>query len=276
MNYLHKVALALLLALFFTIVKSARVTLSANSAINTYTLIANTLGNGKSSEETPDCAHPSFGPHITQPFDTTLKRDVFAFSIHVTPDNDGCSNFDRQRNEIKTFDPSPEYLKGRNGETVTYSWNFKLDKDFKPSKSFTHIHQIKAKGGDDGSPVITIIPRFGTSANKLELIHIDSAGTTTKVKIVDLAPFLGQWVHVKEKLTYGSNGQYSIQISTLGTSKATLFEYSNNKLDLWRNGAEYMRPKWGIYRSLNDKANMRDEIVYFDSFCLAKGSDTCK
>jgi len=32
---------------------------------------------------------------------------------------------------------------------------------------------------------------------------------------------------------------------------AQLFSYSNNDLDLWRNGTTVVRPKWGIYRSLN-------------------------
>lgn len=59
-------------------------------------------GFGGTAEEVPDCSHPDFGPHITQTFDSTLNTYVFDFSIHVTPDNDRCINFDRQRNEIKT------------------------------------------------------------------------------------------------------------------------------------------------------------------------------
>ena len=54
-----------------------------------------------------------------------------------------------------------------------------------------------------------------------------------------------------------------------------LLSYENVKLDLWRPGFEFVRPKWGIYRSLNSKEYLRDEQVRFDQFCLGKGSDDC-
>ena len=36
-----------------------------------------------------------------------------------------------------------------------------------------------------------------------------------------------------------------------------------------------IRPKWGIYRSLNNAQQLRDEQVHYDRFCLAKGTDDC-
>jgi hypothetical protein len=128
---------------------------------NTYELINKVLGG--TAYEVPDCAHPHFGPHITQKKDKDLvdnNKSVFAFYIHVSPDNDNCQNDDRQRTEIKTYGPSPSYLKGFSGDTVSFSWSFKLDSGFLPSSTFTHIHQIKAgDGGDDGTPIITLTPR---------------------------------------------------------------------------------------------------------------------
>jgi len=131
---------------------------------NTYDLLNSILGG--TAYETPDCAHKSFGHHITQIKDAELQKPAFAFHIHVTPDNDGCSKFDRQRNEIKTYGPSPKYLKGYLDESVSFKWTFKLDKNFKPSKSFTHIHQIKAGDGEAGSPIMTITPRKGSGVAK--------------------------------------------------------------------------------------------------------------
>ena len=46
--------------------------------------------------------------------------------MHVTPDNDRCINTDRQRNEIKSYDKSPDNLLGVEGEEVVYKWKFKL------------------------------------------------------------------------------------------------------------------------------------------------------
>jgi hypothetical protein len=198
--------------------------------------------------------------------------------MHVTPDNDRCNGAtDRQRNEIKTYGPSPDSLKGQLNETVTYRWKFKIDAGFQPSPSFTHIHQIKAGDGtNDDSPVITITPRAG-SPEKLEIIHTGNTTVSTlgKVKTVDLATFKGTWVEVVEKLTYKTASSYSITIKRI-SDNATLLEYSNTNIDLWRDGASFCRPKWGIYRSLNNVSYLRDEEVRFADFCIAEGSAECR
>jgi hypothetical protein len=79
---------------------------------------------------------------------------------------------------------------------------------------------------------------------------------------------------VYETLTYGSNGAYSI-ILTNFSDGTVLFSYTTDNLDIWRNGTTFVRPKWGIYRSLNNPSYLRDEAVLFQYFCLAKGTDDC-
>ncbi len=255
------------------------VILTADGQTDAYTLITNKLGAGP---ETPDCSHPAFGPHITQAFDNALARNVFVFHIHVTPDNDRCINFDRQRLEIKTDGASPAYLKAALGETVNYTWKFKLDAAFQPESHFTHIHQIKAGDGDAGAPLITITPRSGTP-NILQIIQ--STGSSPGVNLgtlttTPLAPFLGVWVEAYEKITFGSSafsstGSYSLTLKRVSDG-AVLLSYSNNNIDLWRTGTTFCRPKWGIYRSLLDMAALRDEDVLFGNYCLAKGADDCQ
>jgi hypothetical protein len=244
--------------------------LTADGQTDAYTRIKGVLG---ASPETPDCSHPQFGPHITQAVDDDLKKYVFVFNIHVTPDNDRCVNFDRQRLEIKTEGSSPDYVKGFLNDTVTFRWKFKLPSGFQPSTSFTHIHQIKAFDGDDGAPIITLTPRKA-SPNSLQLIHIDSTGTTTFLTSTDLAPFVGIWVEAYEKITYNTHGKYSLVLNRLSDG-AQLFSYSNDDIDMCRNGTTVVRPKWGIYRSLDHPDQLRDEQVLFDHFCLAKGTDDC-
>jgi len=243
---------------------------------NTYELINSVLG-GEAIED-PDCAHLSFGRHIREEFDNTLNKNIFAFTMHVTPDNDRCNgSIDRQRNEIKTYGPSPDSLKGQLNETVTYRWKFKIDAGLQPSPSFTHIHQIKAGDGtNDGSPLITLTPRAGTP-EKLEVIHTGNtpASTLGKVKTADLAGFKDTWVEAIEKLTYKTAGSYSISLKRVSDG-ATLLEYSNTNIDLWRDGASFCRPKWGIYRSLNNVSYLRDEEVRFADFCIAEGNAICQ
>ena len=59
------------------------------------------------------------------------------------------------------------------------------------------------------------------------------------------------------------------------TAVAALLAYGNPNIDLWRIGAEFVRPKWGIYRSLLSQKFLRDERVRFDQLCLAKGNNDC-
>jgi hypothetical protein len=251
------------------------VKLVADGPGNTYELINATFG-GDATED-PDCAHPAFGRHIREEFDNTLNKNVFVFSMHVNPDNDRCNgSTDRQRNEIKTYGPSSNNLKGQLNDTVIYRWKFRIDAGFQPSPSFTHIHQIKAGDGtNDGSPLITLTPRAG-SPEKLELIHTgnSSASTLGKVKTADLSLFKGTWVEAVEKVVYKTLGSYEITIKRLSDG-AELLSYSNNNIDLWREAATFCRPKWGIYRSLNNTSYLRDEEVKFADFCIGEGKAVC-
>ncbi|KAA2244816.1 T9SS type A sorting domain-containing protein [Chitinophaga agrisoli] len=251
---------------------SAQVTLQANGPGSTYELIESVLGNGTASE-TPDCAHPAFGRHITEVFDNDLNKNVFVFHIHNTPDNDRCTDADdRQRNEIKTFGPSPANLKGALNETVTYRWKFKLDAGFIPTSGFCHIHQIKAGDGDDGAPIITLTPRAG-NPQKMQVIHsTGTGGTSGEITSVNLSSFKGVWVEVYEKVKYAVNGSYEIVIKRVSDG-VTLLSYSDNSINMWRDETTFCRPKWGIYRKL--VSGMRDEQVRFADFCIAEGNATC-
>jgi hypothetical protein len=246
--------------------------LTADGQTDSYTLIQNVLGAGP---ETPDCSHPSFGHHITQAMDTDLNKPVFVFHIHVTPDNDRCINFDRQRLEIKTEGPSPAAVKAFLNDHMVFRWKFKLPVGFQSSPNFTHIHQIKAGDGDNAAPIITLTPRKG-SPDMIQIIHNggSSGGSLGTVKSIPIAPFLGVWVEAYEKVTFSPTGSYSIVIKRLSDG-ATLLTYSNSNLNMWRTGTTFCRPKWGIYRSLLTASDLRDEDVRFDRFCIAKAPSDC-
>jgi hypothetical protein len=247
----------------------SQVVLEANGPGETYELINSVLAPGFDVVENPECIHPEFGRHIVEVWDSELSQYVFEFYIHVTPDNDRCIMFDRQRMEIKTYDKSPANLIGVSGETVIYKWRFRLPVGFQPSSSFTHIHQIKAVGGNDSDPIFTLTPRKGTT-NKLELIH----NNLTKPVIVNLAPFLGTWVEATERIKIDSlHGTYSITIKKVSDG-TTLLTYTNNDLMTIRSDNAFIRPKWGIYRSLDHPADLRDEAVRFAGFSIAEEAVT--
>lgn len=255
---------------------NAQVTLDANGPSNTYELINSVLAPGFNVVEVPDCNHSAFGRHIDEIFDADLNTNVFRFSIHVTPDNDRCNgSTDRQRNEIKAYDKSPNNLKGVEGETVIYKWKFKLDAGFQVSSSFTHLHQLKSVGGlYESMPMYTLTARK-SNPDRLELRYAETNSQTTLIQ-TPLAPFKGEWVEATESIKYGTNispdsGTYSIEIKRV-SDQEVLLTYTDNALKNWQTNAIFVRPKWGIYRSLNSASNLRDEEVLFANFSIEEVS----
>ena len=272
-----------ILAFLYPVNLSAQALLNANAVPNnTYELINSVLAPGAAAEETPDQFDPSFGRHIAEVFDTDLNQYVFEFYIHSSVPNElqdeATGDTDRQRVEIKTYAPSPASLKGVSGDNVTYKWRFRLPVGFQPSTNFTHIHQVKAVDGDDGNPIFTLTPRYKSSGNQLELIYVDgrsaSNNITTKLTTVDLSLFTGNWVEATEKIKVDSlAGTYSIVITNIKTG-ATILTYSGSNLCTIRSTNSFIRPKWGIYRSIAAISYLRDEAVRFNSFSVGKSTST--
>ena len=262
---------------FFFIVCStnlfSQALLNADGPGNTYELINSVLApTGGDVVENPECVHPEFGRHIAEVWDADLGQYVFEFYIHVTPDNDRCINFDRQRVEIKTYDASPANLKGTTGETVIYKWRFKVPTGFQPSSSFTHIHQVKAVGGDESDPLFVLTARKGTP-NKLELNYYESSSlSSVKFTSVNLSLFENTWVEATERIKVNNvGGTYSIVIKKVSDG-TTIMSYANNNLLTIRADNSFIRPKWGIYRSLLNPTDLRDETLRFNSISISEES----
>lgn len=249
------------------------VTLFADGVSDPYSQVKKALA---AEPETPDCAHKTFGPHITQEMDSFLRAPVFNFHLHVKPDDDRCLRSDRQRVEIKTMGnvSTPDYLKGFQGDSVVFRWRFMLPPGFQPSRSFTHLHQITAFDSDNNLPLLTLTARKG-KPDILQIIHIDSNEQTHILSgTTPLQPVLGIWLEAYEQLNYGPNGRYSLVIKKV-KDDAEVLSFAVTDLELWRKGATVIRPKWGIYRSLKHPEQLRDEEVRFGGFCIAKGEDDC-
>ena len=178
-----------------------QVELNADGPGNTYELITSILAPNNNPIEVPDCNHTEFGEHIDEIFDSELNTNVFRFHIHTALDNDRCINFDRQRNEIKTYDKSPDNLLGIENEKVIYKWKFKLEAGFQSSPNFTHLHQLKSVGGSLASmPMYTLTARKSTP-DRLELRYAETDNAVT-LKQSPLAPFIDTWLEVTETITY--------------------------------------------------------------------------
>ncbi len=253
-----------------------KVVLSADRSQDTYTLIRS---KGFNPDESPDlCAgNHQVGRHISQVYDQTLGKDVFVFTIHAQEDKDRDKSdiTDRQRNEIKTDNKSPEDMRGSEGERFHLSWKFMLPKGFIPTSSFCHIHQLKGISGSDVSqPVITFTARYNSKGNLLQVIHngADGQGYNNYLAAVPLADFLGEWVQVDEWATFLHAGSYKLVITRIRDGKK-LVEI-DQAADMWRDGAGDIRPKWGIYRSIGANGSLlstlRDEELRFADFGISQ------
>ena len=266
------IKIALLFVFFMPSVLYSDVLLEADGPndIDTYTLIES-KGYGLEVPDDPETGSHLGVDHISEIWDSELGKNVFVFTIHKDLDNDSTNPAltDRQRNEIKTYGPSGASMYATNGETHIYTWKFRLDSAFQASTSFCHVHQIKASGGtDDSTPVMTLTPRKA-SPDQLELLFCPTGSSATEQTYAPLSSFKGVWVEVYERYLSTDTGTYEIVVRRISDGTILLFWRSNN-LDMWRTSATFNRPKYGIYRSLLDSVNLRDEDVLFADFYLSE------
>jgi hypothetical protein len=231
-----------------------------SNGLSAYTLITNKLGSG--AIEAPDSCHS--GTHITETTSSPVGN-AFRFILHRDSDCDPTGTTSgNQRNEIKVYSGSSDSLKGFKGNNMTYSysWKFRVDSTMKISSRFTHIFQLKSEGGDSSHPVLTF-----TGANGNFEIRHSASSTDTVLKSIPWSDVQGTWIQATVNATMNDSGALSITLKRISDGK-TLISYSGTK-DMWRNG-NFIRPKWGIYRSLADKAQLNDAIVYFEDWTITK------
>ncbi|GAA4836367.1 hypothetical protein GCM10023310_12360 [Paenibacillus vulneris] len=207
---------------------------------------------------------PGDASHIWETTSSPVGN-VFQFKLNSTGDYDG-SNTDRQRNELKAYNSSPSAVKGTNGTTMTYKWKFKVLNGFQmpPSGNFCHIFQLKASGGDDGAPILT----FSVEKNKLTFRHSPIGADMSQVTTLastDWSNVLNTWVEATVTVKNSDNGTVSMTLKKLDGT--TLMSYSGSK-DMWRDGADFNRPKWGIYRKIF--SGMTEANIQFANFSITK------
>lgn len=227
---------------------------------------------GPRSIESPDLYvsnHPG-KPHIFEDSDTTVGPH-FVFVTHRDHDMDRgrVEITDRQRNEIKIYRDSDAVLKAEEGQSFVYSWKFKLDKNISVSKRFTHFFQLKAVGGQASHPIVTLSGNLREGSNGMELRHSPRVKDTVLAR-TDLNSFFDEWVDVYCRVTFSEKGALRF-VATRLRDGAVLLEVGENRLDLWRGTSKehFVRPKWGIYRSLLDRGRLnKEDSVRFADFLI--------
>jgi hypothetical protein len=217
-----------------------------------YELIESVFGAG--SVESPDADHPTPFRHVREEVDGDVGA-YFVFLIHRDVDRDR-GRTDRQRMEIKVYDKSDEGLKAWDRSTFTYGWRVKLGAGMTVSRKATHLFQLKAVGGDDQMPIVTLTGAKRPNGDRLELRHTAGGPDMTVLADTDWTTLRDEWLEVRCQAAFGHHG--SLAFTVVRSNGDVALNVAASDIDLWRDG-EFVRPKWGIYRGLADRAELRPD-----------------
>ena len=225
--------------------------------------------------ETPDLYpinHPGV-KHIYEDFDAEIGNH-FVFIIHrdIDIDRDRVENDDRQRNEIKTYDQSEEAVKGYENETFIYRWKFRINTDMEVSTRFSHFFQLKAVGGEDSHPILTISGAERSGEDGIE-VRYSPLQVDTILERQNWSMVTGEWLEAYCRVTFADSADLRLIVTRMNDGEV-IFNIDETGLDLWRgeDASHFVRPKWGIYRSILDWDNLRpdEENVRFANFSISE------
>jgi len=241
--------------------------------LDTYDLIR--AFGGPNPIEAPDLYpinHPAV-QHIYEDHDATVGNH-FVFIIHrdIDLDRDRVENDDRQRNEIKTYNSSEDAVKGYENETFVYRWKFRINSDMEVSTRFSHFFQLKAVGGDASHPILTISGAERSGADGIE-VRYSPLQADTILDRENWSMVTGEWLEAYCRVTFAESGDLRLIVTRM-RDDAVIFDIDERGLDLWRgeDASHFVRPKWGIYRSILDWDNLRpeEENVRFANFSVSE------
>ncbi|MBQ4831690.1 VCBS domain-containing protein [Pseudoalteromonas sp. MMG010] len=271
---------------------SAETTLNADGAdigLDAYTLIENVFSSG--AIESPDMYEGNHEDvvHIIEDFDQEIGNH-FVFLAHRDIDQDKDNGVtDRQRNEIKAYDKSPDDTLAYEGDSFQFSWKFKVSSELALSSKFSHFFQLKARNdnednsnGNDAQPIITLSgAEKNSTGNQLQVRYSagfdengDSTGLDKNLAEVDWSLITDEWVEVFVQATFAEQGQFYMTLTRL-SDDTKVINISESNIDMWRGvqAQDFVRPKWGIYRSIVETDSLREEEeqVRFANFSIKKG-----
>ncbi|CAH0530388.1 hypothetical protein [Vibrio hippocampi] len=278
---------------YFQALSSTPLNANVSDGFDAYETIESVYGTG--SIEAPDLYdvnHPTES-HIIEFSDIDSGFDYFKFYIHTHEDidRDKLENDDRQRNEIKVYGNSDDKLKGTLGKIFEYSWKFRVNGDFNLTSNFTHLFQLKAvkhSGSEswvnDSQPILTFTANTKSGVDNLEIRHVhynsDKSGTTnnalynsTEDSSVDWnSDIEDQWLEAFVRVDYNEDGKLHVTLTKLGED-TPIITVTEQNLEMWRSGSDansgnFVRPKWGIYRSISQIELLQDQDVDFADFVI--------
>jgi hypothetical protein len=181
-----------------------------------------------------------------------VEGDHYRFDIY-RDDRDSTGGGDRQRTESKGMVENGTRLRMRDGETWRIAYQMFMPGSLHGTSSFTHIFQLKTPATNGGPWVTMSLSRSG-SAERLRLRAFSTSGAPD-IGSTDLAPLRNKWISVELTFRIGSNGTGRLLVRN-GTSSSSpvVVDSSRSGVNIPDEG-DYVRPKWGIYRSVESASS---------------------
>jgi hypothetical protein len=171
-----------------------------------------------------------------------VQGDNYRFDM---PMNERDSSPDRQRNEVKGMHTGGKDLSLGLGETWRLDWSLYIPDSLQGTNRFTHIMQLKMPG-NGSAPILTMDLTRQGNVPKIQVKIFDGG---LVVGSTDLAPLQNTWLSTSLTFTIGDAPQGAVSW-TLSAGGRTVVSSAKTGVDTWLQ--DRVRPKWGIYRSVED------------------------
>ena len=176
-----------------------------------------------------------------------VEGDHYRFDIYQD-DRDSTGGGDRQRTESKGMVAGGGKLKMRNNETWRITYELFMPATLHGTSKFTHIFQLKTPATNGGPWVTMSLSRSG-NAERLRLRALSTDGAPD-IGGTDLAPLRNKWITAELTFKIGPSGTGRLVIRNgTGSGAPVVVDSSRSGLRIPDEG-DYVRPKWGIYRSV--------------------------
>jgi hypothetical protein len=181
-----------------------------------------------------------------------VESGYYRFDIYAD-DRDTTGGGDRQRTESKGMVAGGSALKMRDGETWRLAYEMFLPTTLHGTSKFSHIFQLKTPATNGGPWVTMSLSRSG-GAERLRLRAFSTDGAPD-IGGTDLAPLRNKWITVELTFKIGPSGTGRLLIRDgTGSGAPVVVDAGRSGVRIPDEG-DYVRPKWGIYRSVESAAS---------------------
>jgi hypothetical protein len=181
-----------------------------------------------------------------------VEGDHYRFDIY-RDDRDSTGGGDRQRTESKGMVSGGTKLRMRNNETWRIAYEMFMPATLHGTSKFTHIFQLKTPATNGGPWVTMSLSRSGSS-ERLRLRAFSTSGAPD-IGSTNLAPLREKWIAVELTFRIGPSGTGRLLVRNgTGPDAPVVVDSSRSGVNIPDEG-DYVRPKWGIYRSVESASS---------------------